>query len=421
MAAVPGQVGRVEGFPRPRSAPPPARGTVRQVVATLPPALAQRVRAMSGELVREVVAEVQAAVPAYRPDPDPDRDPTTVVVRNAGAAIMYCLENPGTGGRADLTVWEMTFREAGKLEFVQGRTMDALQTAVRVGARAAWRRLRVLGAESGVPTETMLVLADRIFAYVDELCAVAIAGFADAQAKAGGALERRRRQLLKMLLADPPVSPHAVREVAEAAAWPLPARVHAVAAEPADGAGELGADALADLDGALPCLVVPEWTDELADALPGRRIAVGPAVPLERAAHSLAVARRALGLAQRGALPADRVLLCADHLPALVLLADEYLLAQIVRQTLAPFDELTAKQRERLTATLLAWLETRGGVNDIAARLAVHPQTVRYRMHQLEELLGERLDDPAERLTMEIALRGAVLLARDEPGEPGQR
>ncbi|MFC7614693.1 helix-turn-helix domain-containing protein [Actinokineospora soli] len=106
---------------------------------------------------------------------------------------------------------------------------------------------------------------------------------------------------------------------------------------------------------------------------------------------------------------------CADHLPALVLLADEYLLTQIVRQTLAPFDDLTAKQRERLTATLLAWLETRGGVNEIATRLAVHPQTVRYRMHQLEELLGEQLEDPAQRLTMEIALRGEILLShRDE-------
>ncbi|GGS48019.1 MULTISPECIES: PucR family transcriptional regulator [Actinokineospora] len=382
------------------------------MIATIPPVLAQRMRAMSAEVVREVVAEVQAAVPAYRPDPDPERDPTLVVVRNVDAAIMFCLQNPEG---ADQVRWEQVFREAGRLEFAQGRTMDALQSAVRVGARAAWRRIRVVAGELGVPTETLLVLADRIFAYVDELCAVAIAGYSEAQATAGGARERRRKQLLKMLMADPPVSPHAVRDLAETTDWPLPAEVVAVALEPTDHDGAaLGAEALADLDSSTPCLVVAEWTDALAAALPGRRIAVGPSVPVERAAHSLAVARRALTLVQRGVLPAEPVLRCADHLPALVLLADEYLLTQIVRQTLAPFDDLTPKQRGRLTATLLAWLETRGGINEIANRLAVHPQTVRYRMHQLEELLGERLEDPSERLTLEIALRGSILLAQNE-------
>ena len=43
----------------------------------------------------------------------------------------------------------------------------------------------------------------------------------------------------------------------------------------------------------------------------------------------------------------------------------------------------------------------------IAAHLFVHPQTVRYRMAQLRELFGDRLDDPEEvlRLTMALALQ----------------
>ncbi|MFC7614694.1 hypothetical protein ACFQV2_15340 [Actinokineospora soli] len=276
------------------------------MISSLPPALAQRVRAVSADLVKEIVAEVQAAVPAYRPDPDPERDPTMVVVRNAGAAIMYCLENPGSGADPNLAQWEATFREAGRLEFTQGRTMDALQTAVRVGARAAWRRLRVMGGELGVPTETMLVLADRIFAYVDELCAVAIEGFTAAQSNATGARDRRRKQLLKMLLADPPVSPHAVRDLAETADWPVPGRVVAVAVEPSDAPALLGPEALADLESNQPCLLAAEWTDALAAALRGRRVAVGPPVPPERASYSLGIARRALALARRGRCPRTR-------------------------------------------------------------------------------------------------------------------
>jgi DNA-binding PucR family transcriptional regulator len=66
---------------------------------------------------------------------------------------------------------------------------------------------------------------------------------------------------------------------------------------------------------------------------------------------------------------------------------------------------LTPEQRQRLSATLLAWLDTRGGINDIAAMLAVHPQTVRYRMHQIDQLVGDRINDPVRRLELEIALR----------------
>ena len=42
----------------------------------------------------------------------------------------------------------------------------------------------------------------------------------------------------------------------------------------------------------------------------------------------------------------------------------------------------------------------------VAAALHVHPQTVRYRMGQLRELYGERLDDPATVLGLTIALGG---------------
>jgi DNA-binding PucR family transcriptional regulator len=43
----------------------------------------------------------------------------------------------------------------------------------------------------------------------------------------------------------------------------------------------------------------------------------------------------------------------------------------------------------------------------VAAELFVHPQTVRYRMGQLRELYGERLDDPQQVLHLVLAL-GAV-------------
>ncbi|WP_424187341.1 helix-turn-helix domain-containing protein [Actinokineospora sp. G85] len=46
---------------------------------------------------------------------------------------------------------------------------------------------------------------------------------------------------------------------------------------------------------------------------------------------------------------------------------------------------------------------------EVAALLDVHPQTVRYRMHQVEALLGDRLTKPDTRFTIEIALRSRRL------------
>ena len=43
----------------------------------------------------------------------------------------------------------------------------------------------------------------------------------------------------------------------------------------------------------------------------------------------------------------------------------------------------------------------------VAAALDVHPQTVRYRVRQLRDLFGERLEDPEARFELALALRAA--------------
>ena len=54
--------------------------------------------------------------------------------------------------------------------------------------------------------------------------------------------------------------------------------------------------------------------------------------------------------------------------------------------------------------TLRAWLLHHGRRERIAAELFVHPQTVRYRMGQLRQLYGARLEDPRTVLELTIAL-----------------
>jgi DNA-binding PucR family transcriptional regulator len=56
----------------------------------------------------------------------------------------------------------------------------------------------------------------------------------------------------------------------------------------------------------------------------------------------------------------------------------------------------------------------------MARALHLHPQTVRYRVNRLRELLGEQLEDPSARFELEIALRTEIdaassALARARP------
>ncbi|GCB43375.1 regulatory protein [Streptomyces sp. NL15-2K] len=111
----------------------------------------------------------------------------------------------------------------------------------------------------------------------------------------------------------------------------------------------------------------------------------------------------------RGILPRQGVVRCADHLSTLLLYGDEPLLGQLQARVLGPLDSVSAGQRPRLAETLLAWLLSGSNVPDVAARLHVHPQTVRYRLRQLEKLFGDALHDPDTRLDLVLALRAEAL------------
>ena len=89
---------------------------------------------------------------------------------------------------------------------------------------------------------------------------------------------------------------------------------------------------------------------------------------------------------------------------ARVLGADREAADDLRRIALAPLDQLRPNTAERLAETLRSWLLHRGQRDAVAADLFVHAQTVRYRMTQLRELFGDRLNDPATVLELIVAL-----------------
>jgi DNA-binding PucR family transcriptional regulator len=94
-----------------------------------------------------------------------------------------------------------------------------------------------------------------------------------------------------------------------------------------------------------------------------------------------------------------------DHLTELLLFEGSALAGRIAIKRLTSFEALTDKARERMQETALAYVRHRGNSVEMAAALHLHPQTVRYRIARLRELLGDQLDDPDARFELEIALR----------------
>ncbi|MFE0101287.1 helix-turn-helix domain-containing protein [Streptomyces sp. NPDC059009] len=190
-------------------------------------------------------------------------------------------------------------------------------------------------------------------------------------------------------------------------------------------ARRLPAPVLADLDGPAPYLLVPDPERHLVDPrvqrlLQDRAGTVGPTVPLAQAADSLRWARTLHTHPRQPphpgptgptesttpADPADP----GDRLTDLLLLADPALVRLMAARRLAPLDTLTPKQRDRLSRTLLAHLQSpHGTAPELAARLSIHPQTARQRLHRLQHLFGGQLTDPEARFEMEAALRAALL------------
>ena len=84
----------------------------------------------------------------------------------------------------------------GAGELREGRTLDALQSAYRVGARVAWRRLAAAATRAGVEPEVLSLLAESIFAYIEELSADSVEGYAEARSRVEGERRRRRRELV---------------------------------------------------------------------------------------------------------------------------------------------------------------------------------------------------------------------------------
>ena len=354
-------------------------------------------------LADEIIDAIRREVPAYA---RPLEGAFGATVRRGveEALARFDEHEPRATGRT-------VYVALGRGEAREGRSLEALLAAYRVGARVAWRRMSAAGLAAGMPPERLVALAEAIFTYIDQLSADSAEGHADEQARRAGEAERRRAELVELLVGEAPPAAAELAAAADAAGWPAPRSVAVLVWAEADGlrpVRRLPAGAIATVLGGHVTAVVPD------PAAPGRRAqleqavgsvaaALGPEVPTAEAGRSHRRALAALGLARDGLLLADR------HRASLLVRTDRALIDEIAAERLAPLADETPASRRRLEATLLAWLRHAGNVPAAAGELHVHAQTVRYRLGILRELLGPELDDPDARFELEAALRARAI------------
>lgn len=385
---------------------------MRTPAERLPRELATLIRPQLPPLAEEIVHTIRATIPEYaKPLDGCYGQAIRLGVDQALKQFVDRIADPDQP-RADFAE---VYRQLGRMEASEGRSLDSLQKAYRLGTRVAWRHLIRFRQRSGLPSTMMWTLGEATLAYTDELIALSVEGYTDMQARSVQGRRRRRKRLVRLLVSDEDKARAEAAELAPAAHWPLPAQLCVVMLDRVSGADtgpELPDEILADFQGAQACLIVPDpdGTDWWSRCdLSEWRAVIGPTTSLADAPKSHRHAQLARELVRRTIIDDTSPVRCADHLSTLWLLTDEFLAEQLIRKRLAPLAPLTDKQHKRLGETLLAWLETRGGAPEIAARLRVHPQTVRYRMRQVERLFGDQLRCPDTRFELEVALRAASL------------
>jgi len=409
----------------------------------LPPRIALVLRPALDDVADEVIEAVRA-IPAYaRPIEGEFGAGLRAGVREALHHLLAEIEHGGPVPRPDV------YRVLGRGEMRAGRTLESLLGAYRLGARVAWRKFAALGTAAGLEPQTLYLLAESIFAYIDVLSAESVEGYALEQSALAGEAEMRRRRLVSLLVRRPTPGPEVVAQAAAEAGWALPRTLAAVALRPPDqpavsadasgpspgvagpspgqaapsGVLALPPDALSAQLGELRCVILPDPDGpgrgaqlERGVAAAGASAGMGTTVGWSEAAVSFERARAVLELA--GGRPG--LWRAREHLGSLLLRADPALARELADERLAPLASLGEGARRRLGATLRAWLAHQGRLVAVAAELGVHPQTVRYRLARLRELYGAALEDPEERFWLALALRCAGSDFSDPP-RPSER
>lgn len=393
------------------------------LVSDLGPQLpSQPFHPLATRMVEAIVARVRAEVTAYADEGGSDPCPFLEVA--AREAVRAFLDDTPTRESRRRKVDDL-FRRIGHREAQRGNDAGPMIAALRVASRCAWDHVSDFAVSQQYSIAHFRDVSASMMEYADHLRDQLTTGH-----ELGSRFSTPKRSVSRSRLWDfivhssvgriSPLRPlgtdhDELHRVAEAAGWPVPDQVVALAVSyhgdppPVPEGDEvltrLGNDRMFVL---APATGADELVTHFARSGTDKRVTLSWPVRPEEAASALLWTARALDLVRLGVIAPTPVVRCTDHVTQLWLHAEPAMRQRLCQDLLKPLLAETPNSREILSDTLLAWLETRDSAPAIAARLDVHPQTVRYRWKRINELFGESLHDPEFVLQMTMVLKTSL-------------
>jgi hypothetical protein len=355
------------------------------------------------------------------------RDGTVVtkdhVVESCVANLTFIFESLNREGDVDVSPAEHT----GIARALAGVPLPAVMTAYRIGFRFMWEETLATARAAAIPTDSILDATARVFlaqetfnqamsnAYRQQLTAQVLEQEEERSALVEALLSRRitdRQSLWEAadLLRLPTAGPYVVvaAELPAIGKLGLPTIESKLSARDIRSAWRLLPDlqvGLVHLIGPTPG-VLARLVEVLRSAATARVGISPPFQELTDTSDALRFAR----LAVAGKPSAESLVTVFDDTPlAIAAVSAPAAMAKIKSSLLGRLDELPDEEHTVLLDTFQAWLQAGGSANDTAARIFCHPNTVRHRLHRIEELTGRSLARPIDLaelcLAFEVARR----------------
>ena len=373
-----------------------------QQVADVADAVCRRTNEVSILLARAITREV-------RPYGATVAVPFDVVAAGCAANLRAIFGAIATGG--DFNVAPAT--RLGVERARDGVPLSTVMEAYRVGFRRLWEAIAVeAAARCCLNADGLRTLTAKLLIAQDLFTAAMAAGYRQEQTRLVVGDETERSRLIDALLHGRLLEACSLWEVADYLRLPTSGPFVVIAA---DAAG-FGADALPDIEAKLRSLDISSAWRRLPDVQVGivhantdrhlaavlalvSRVAVGRVGvsarfgdlrDTARALHQARVTLRGRGDPGSPVSVFDGSILATAAVSAPEVMVD---LASPVMQC---FADLADEEREILFETFRVWLEHDGSMRTVGELLFCHANTVRYRMHRIEQRTGRSLSRPRD-------------------------
>ena len=303
----------------------------------------------------------------------------------------------------------------GTARALAGVPLPAVMTTYRIGFRFMWEQTLATARAAAIPTDTILDATARVFLAQDSFTQAMASAYRQQLITQILEREEERSALVEALLSRRITDSHSLWEAADLLRLPTSGPYAVVAAE-LPAIGRLGLPAIAnklsaqDIRSAwrlLPDLQVgivhlrgPAPSGTLGTLVEVLRQVATARVGISPPFHELSETSDALRfarLAVTGKPLTDSLVAVFDGTPlAIAAVSAPEVMAKIKSLLLARLDKLPVEERTVLLGTFQTWLDAGGSANDTAANIYCHPNTVRHRLHRIEELTGRSLSRPRD-------------------------